>query len=325
MSNEAKVGAFVIVALVIFVATFISVANVQLAGERTVYKTYFDFAGGLESGHMVRFGGLKAGVVSDIRPWEEDPTRIEVLIEMRDDVPVNAKSVARVASLSALGNNYLEVSPGEINAKRVQPGGTIDSIETVTLDDLTKKISDVTDTAQDLMKDVQQDFRRITEDAHVLLTNLQDLTGETNQQNIEKMLKNTNLLVEELRPRIDQVTTDISEILEKAQGLFDEFDKVAKSADVTLINVNKTVEETREPLKRDLEELELTLKEARELLDQIQALVAVNEQNVNESIENFRVASQNIEELTDELRQRPWSLIRVKPKPDRQVPGAVTR
>jgi phospholipid/cholesterol/gamma-HCH transport system substrate-binding protein len=325
MSNEAKVGAFVIVALVIFVATFISVANVQLAGERTVYKTYFDFAGGLESGHMVRFGGLKAGVVSDIRPWEEDPTRIEVLIEMRDDVPVNAKSVARVASLSALGNNYLEVSPGEINAKRVQPGGTIDSIETVTLDDLTKKISDVTDTAQDLMKDVQQDFRRITEDAHVLLINLQDLTGETNQQNIEKMLKNTNLLVEELRPRIDQVTTDISEILEKAQGLFDEFDKVAKSADVTLINVNKTVEETREPLKRDLEELELTLKEARELLDQIQALVAVNEQNVNESIENFRVASQNIEELTDELRQRPWSLIRVKPKPDRQVPGAVTR
>jgi len=325
MSNEAKVGAFVIVALVIFVATFISVANVQLAGERTVYKTYFDFAGGLESGHMVRFGGLKAGVVSDIRPWEEDPTRIEVLIEMRDDVPVNAKSVARVASLSALGNNYLEVSPGEINAKRVQPDGTIDSIETVTLDDLTKKISDVTDTAQDLMKDVQQDFRRITEDAHVLLTNLQDLTGETNQQNIEKMLKNTNLLVEELRPRIDQVTTDISEILEKAQGLFDEFDKVAKSADVTLINVNKTVEETREPLKRDLEELELTLKEARELLDQIQALVAVNEQNVNESIENFRVASQNIEELTDELRQRPWSLIRVKPKPDRQVPGAVTR
>lgn len=325
MSNEAKVGAFVIVALVIFVATFISVANVQLAGEKTVYKTYFDFAGGLESGHMVRFGGLKAGVVSDIRPWEEDPTRIEVLLEVRDDVPVNAKSVARVASLSALGNNYLEVSPGENSARRIEPGGTIESTETVTLDDLTKKISDVTDTAQDLMKDVQRDFRMISEDAHVLLTNLQELTSESNQQNIEKMLKNTNLLVEELRPKIDQVTNDISETLEKAQGLVGEFDKVAKNADITLVNVNKTVEDTREPLKRDLEELELTLKEARSLLDQIQALVAVNEENVNESIENFRVASQNIEELTDELRQRPFSLIRVKPKPDRQVPGGVTR
>ena len=325
MSNEAKVGAFVIVALIIFVATFISVANVQLAGEKTSYKTYFDFAGGLESGHMVRFGGLKAGVVADIRPWEEDPTRIEVLLEIRDDVPVNAESVARVASLSALGNNYLEVSPGEIDAPRIEPGGTIPSVETVTLDDLTKKISDVTDTAQDLMKDVQRDFRMITEDAHVLLANLQELTGETNQVNVEKMLRNTNLLVEELRPKIDQVTTDISETLEKAQGLTDEFSTVAKNADVAIINVNRTIEETREPLKRDLEELETTLKETQALLDQVQALVAVNEQNVNESIENFRVASQNIEELTDELRQRPFSLIRVKPKPDRQVPGGVTR
>ena len=44
MSNEAKVGAFVIFALIIFVATFISVANIELAGEKILYKTYFDYA-----------------------------------------------------------------------------------------------------------------------------------------------------------------------------------------------------------------------------------------------------------------------------------------
>ena len=320
MSNEAKVGAFVIFALIIFVATFISVANIELAGENIPYKTYFDYAGGLESGHTVRFGGLKAGVVTDIRPWTEDPTRIEVMLEMRGDVPVNAKSVARIASLSALGNNYLEVTPGEMNAPRIEPGGTIDSMETVTLDDLTKRIADVTDTAEDVMRVVQRDFRMVAEDAHVLLTNLQELTGSKNQRNVEKMLENTNLLVEELRPKIDQVANDVSETLEKAQGMTDAFTKLAKNTDVTVTNFNGMIQDAREPLKRDLEELGLTLREARELLDQIQALVAVNEENVNESIENFRVASRNVEELTDELRQRPWRLIRAKPKPDRQVP-----
>ncbi len=320
MSNEAKVGAFVIFALIIFVATFISVANIELAGEKILYKTYFDYAGGLESGHTVRFGGLKAGVVTDIRPWTEDPTRIEVMLEMRGDVPVNAKSVARIASLSALGNNYLEVTPGEMNAPRIEPGGSIDSMETVTLDDLTKRIADVTDTAEDVMRVVQRDFRMVAEDAHVLLTNLQELTGSKNQRNVEKMLENTNLLVEELRPKIDQVANDVSETLEKAQGMTDAFTKLAKNTDVTVTNFNGMIQDAREPLKRDLEELGLTLREARELLDQIQALVAVNEENVNESIENFRVASRNVEELTDELRQRPWRLIRAKPKPDRQVP-----
>lgn len=320
MSNEAKVGAFVIFALIIFVATFISVANIELAGEKIPYKTYFDYAGGLESGHTVRFGGLKAGVVTDIRPWTEDPTRIEVMLEMRGDVPVNAKSVARIASLSALGNNYLEVTPGEMDAPRIEPGGSIDSMETVTLDDLTKRIADVTDTAEDVMRVVQRDFRMVAEDAHVLLTNLQELTGSKNQRNVEKMLENTNLLVEELRPKIDQVANDVSETLEKAQGMTDAFTKLAKNTDVTVTNFNGMIQDAREPLKRDLEELGLTLREARELLDQIQALVAVNEENVNESIENFRVASRNVEELTDELRQRPWRLIRAKPKPDRQVP-----
>lgn len=320
MSNEAKVGAFVIFALIIFVATFISVANIELAGENIPYKTYFDYAGGLESGHTVRFGGLKAGVVTDIRPWTEDPTRIEVMLEMRGDVPVNAKSVARIASLSALGNNYLEVTPGEMSVPRIEPGGTIDSMETVTLDDLTKRIADVTDTAEDVMRVVQRDFRMVAEDAHVLLTNLQELTGSKNQRNVEKMLENTNLLVEELRPKIDQVANDVSETLEKAQGMTDAFTKLAKNTDVTVTNFNGMIQDAREPLKRDLEELGLTLREARELLDQIQALVAVNEENVNESIENFRVASRNVEELTDELRQRPWRLIRAKPKPDRQVP-----
>ena len=325
MSNEAKVGAFVIAALIVFVATFISVANLELAGEKIPYKTYFGYAGGLESGHTVRFGGLKAGVVTDIRPWTEDPTRIEVLLEMRGDVPVNAKSVARIASLSALGNNYLEVTPGEMNAARIEPGGTIDSMETVTLDDLTKKIADLTDTAEDVMQVVRSDFRMVAEDAHLLLTNLQELTGDKNQRNVEKMLENTNLLVEELRPKIDQVTNDISETLEKAQGMTDAFTKLAKNTDATVTNFNGMVQDAREPLKRDLEELELTLREARELLDQIQALVAVNEENVNESIENFRVASRNVEELTDELRQRPWRLIRAKPKPDRQVPSGPGR
>ncbi len=325
MSNEAKVGAFVIVALVIFVATFISVANVQLAGEKVKYKTYLHFAGGLDSGNVVRFGGLKAGVVAEVRPWEEDPTQIEVILELRDDVPVNQKSVAKVTSLSALGNNYLEVSPGENGAPRVEPGGTIPSVETVTLDDITQKISDVADTAQSLMVDVQRDFRRITDDAHILLTNLQDLTGEKNQRNIERMLENTNLLVEELRPKLDKVTEDITVTLERAQGLAGEWEQVAKTADVTIGNLNGTLEETRGPLKRDLEELETTLKQARDLLQDIQSLVAVNEDNINESIENFRVASQNVEELTDELRQRPWSLIRVMPKEDRQVPVPLGR
>ncbi len=124
MSSEAKVGGFVVVSLIVFVYTFITVANKQLAGEKVQYKTYFTFAAGLDPGTAVRFGGLKAGVVEEVRPWEKDQTKVEVIFEMRGDIPVNTDSVAKLASLSALGQNYLEITTGSIEAPRIEPGGS---------------------------------------------------------------------------------------------------------------------------------------------------------------------------------------------------------
>lgn len=311
---------FVIIALLIFVVTFISVATVQVGGKTVRYKTYFRFAGGLQPGDVVRFGGLKSGTVKNIHPWEEDPTQIEVLLELSENVPVNQDSVATIASLSALGQNYLEISPGSMDAVRIEPGGVIPSTETVTLNDITKKIADVADTATVVMQDLQRDFELIAQDTRVLLANLQELTGEKNQRSVEQLLDNANNMVEQQAPKIDKITDQVSALLEKIDKLGDDLSLVAQNANDTVQNVNRTVEETREPLKRDLEELEATLVRARELLEQIQGIVTVNEGNINEMLENFRVASRNVEELTDELRQRPWSLIRVKPKEDRQVP-----
>ena len=57
----------------------------------------------------------------------------------------------------------------------------------------------------------------------------------------------------------------------------------------------------------------------------MQALVLTNRADIDATIENFRATSENLEQFSDEIRQRPWSLIRTKPKPDRQVPVGVAR
>lgn len=321
MSSEAKVGLFVIVALTIFVVAFLSVANIQLTGEKAPFKTYFAYIGGLDEGGLVRYGGRKAGIIRSVRPWTDDPTKTEVIFDLRTDVPINRDSRATIASLNALGQNYLEITPGSIDAPRVEPGGTIASIEALTFTDLINKVARVTDKAVELMGDVQGKLDLVVADADELLNNLNALTGEENQENIRKLLANGNKLIEDQSPKIDRITTRIDSMLANVEALTDDLRKVAEDADKTVLNVNRTVEETREPIKQDLAELERTLKQARETIAEVRALVIVNEQNVNETIENFRAASENIEALTDDLRQRPWSLIRVKPKPDRKVPA----
>jgi hypothetical protein len=45
-----------------------------------------------------------------------------------------------------------------------------------------------------------------------------------------------------------------------------------------------------------------------------------NRHNIDETLENFRAASENLRELTASVKQRPWALLRGKPAPDRPVP-----
>ena len=321
MSNEAKVGLFVIAALIVFVVTFLSVATIQLSGERVEFRTYFKFAGGLAAGDSVRFGGLQAGVIRQVRPSADDPTLAEMVLEVREGVPVNEESVATISSLNALGDNYLEISPGTKEAALIEPGGVIPSQEAVTFSDITLKVAEVTDTAQELMADMAGDVDLLITDLRDLTHNLQGLTNAENQRNIEELLRASNDMIQTQAPKMDQITDQIGELLTKVDETVGELRTVATTANDTVSNVNRTVDETREPIKRDLAELENTLIEAREMLEETRALVIVNQANINETVENFRVTSENLEQFSDELRQKPWILLRAKPKADRQVPA----
>ena len=320
MSNEAKVGLLVILALAIFVTTFLIVANIQLTGQTERYRTYFSYIGGLDEGNIVRFGGRKAGTIQSLRPWSEDMTKTEVVFTLRAEIPVNRESVATIASLNALGQNYLEIMPGSIDAPRIEPDGVVPSAEALTFSDLTRKVSEVADTAVDVMARIDTKFTMVADDIHGLMANLQEISGESNQRNIARMLESSTELIETQSPKIDRITTQISETLQRVDALTDEFRQLALNADETVSNVNRTVDETREPLKSGLGELESTLQETRLVLSDARALILVNEANIAKIVENFREASEDIEALSAELRQRPWTLLRSRPKPEREVP-----
>ena len=81
MTTEAKVGAFLLGCFAILAFTVVYLLNAQFSGHTVPYRTYLRYAGGLEPGASVLFGGITAGKVTAVRPWTTDPTRIEILLE----------------------------------------------------------------------------------------------------------------------------------------------------------------------------------------------------------------------------------------------------
>jgi ABC-type transporter Mla subunit MlaD len=95
---------------------------------------------------------------------------------------------------------------------------------------------------------------------------------------------------------------------------------VVKHLDQAVGNVDNTVTAIREPLTKDLAELEGTLKTAHALLVDVQNVVGSNEADIGETVRNLRSASENVRALTESVKQRPWSLVRTKQPADRRIP-----
>lgn len=306
MTTEAKVGAFVLGCAAILAFTVIYLLNLQMREGVVPYKTYLRYAGGLEPGEPVLFGGINVGKVKAVGPATTDPTKIEILLDVKDGTPLNEKSVAKLGFISVMSGAALSITTGSNEAKRLPPGSTIPSQEAASLDEIAGKLAGVADNADALITQVRGELEGITGDARSLLANLNAVTGTPNQRKIQAVLDNVNGMLATERPKIDRLT--------------DQLNTVAQHADATIQNLDGTVTDAREPLRRDLTELQTTLQQAKALLADMQVLVRANDYKIDDTVENLRDVTDNLDQLTDSLKQRPWSLIRIKQPKDRGVP-----
>jgi ABC-type transporter Mla subunit MlaD len=330
MSKELKVGLFILVSLLIFLGTLVYVD--QLGGVRVPYKTYFNYVGGIDPGSQVRFGGMKVGLITAIRQSREDPTKIEVLLEVKGGVPVNAASVAMLTSLSPLADKYLEISTGSNKARRLPSGATIPSTEPISLDDLAKQASELLPTVQSTFQNVQKNIDQLTGNARIVLANIQSMTAPENQRNLTLLLANARELLDKESVQIDRVLHNLDRAssqavntLDQTSGALNELQTTARTANDTFTTSNRIMGEIRDPIKTDLAELQKTMTDARRLIAALDNVVTSNRSNVDDTLENVRVASENLRELTVSVRQRPWMLLRGRPTPDRAVPTVATR
>ena len=306
MTTEAKVGAFVLGCFGILAFTLIYLMNAQFGGGTVPYRTYLRYAGGLEPGASVLFGGINAGKVTSVRPWATDPTKIEILLEVKQGTPLNEKSVAKLGLVSIMNSASLSITTGSNDAKRLPPGSSIQSQETASLDEITGKMATVADNANSLIVQVKGELDGISGDARRLLANLNTVTGQANQQRIRGLLDHVNDIIATESPKIDRIS--------------DQVIALTQHADDTIQNVNGTVTDLHDPIRKDLAELQQTLQQAKSLLSDMQVMVRANDYKIDDTVENLREATDNLDQLTDSLKQRPWSLIRIKQPKERQVP-----
>jgi virulence factor Mce-like protein len=304
--EQALVGLFVIVVVVLLIVTIFLMSG-RMSGGEVTYRTYFKNAGGLEPGSQVRYaGGPPVGHVDSVEADPHDATRMRVDFVVKPGIPVKTDSLAEITSVSPLGDNFLGIRPGTNAAPRAAPGATLKSVEYTSFSDIAAMVGQLSPGANQLIDNLNERTAQL----QTTLDRVNDLLNDKNRANISSSLGNVNGMLAEDRPELHSTLAHVNESSAKLGPLIDDFRKTSAQANDALAHLDATISEDRPDLHKSIEELRKSLASAQNLTDQLDRTLNANGENLDEILESLRVATQNLNEFTDTIKTRPYTLLR---------------
>jgi len=321
-NEELKVGLVVAVGVALFLVALVFIGGVNLLRKKKVeYTTYFKFAGGLEPGSLVRYGGFKVGTVESAALDPTDSTRIKVMLQVDPGTPIKTNSKARISSLGFLGENYLEVSPGTRDAAPLAAGSEIPAMEIVQLSDVFNNVNNITVNATKLVNDLDEQVMVLSKNSNELIRNLNDVVSPENKEHFNSVLTQSDGMLKGSRPHIEKTLANLETVSGKMAPAIDNVNVTIGKAGKLTDHLDGVVVENRKEIHDTLLRLQTSLAEAERLINDLDDTLGSNRGNLDETLENIRATSENLREFTDTVKQHPYSLIRIKAEKDRLPPG----
>ena len=296
-SNEIKVGMMLIATAVILAVFLVAIFGIDYGKETKEYYTYLKYVGGITNGSLVKYNGMDVGRIAEVQLPEDiaSDNRIRLKLSVDAHTPVRENSQAYITSIGIMTDNHIELSPGSPDAAMLPPGSTIDSKEVPGFTQMTEPLSQLSGTAEELM------------------TRVADMFNDENREHIASMLAQFDRVVTQssddvlrMVANVDSLTNSLAEISSEMAGMLTDN---RRNLDSTLAHIETTTRETTELIN----ELRATLVQARAMMSQ-------NGNNFAEIMDNFQYASQNLEEFSRIIKERPWLLVRKSSPPERKLP-----
>ncbi|MFL6277609.1 MAG: MlaD family protein [Blastocatellia bacterium] len=179
MSSTVRLGAFILLALIVFGVMVFLIGGKQFIFKRTYrLNAPFNTVAGLEEGAPVRAGGVRIGTVEKINlPHQpDDQVTVEMALEQATREVIKKDSAASIETEGLLGNKYVAVSFGSTEAEPVRDGDTIAGRPPLDYSDLAKHAGEVIDSAKEAIDASKVAIANVTQASDYLRA----ITGKIN-------------------------------------------------------------------------------------------------------------------------------------------------
>lgn len=314
-ADEIKAGIMVLVGFAIFALALLLILGPRFGAETDRYTVLFKNTAGVEAGTDIRFGGMRVGQVSHVRISRDNPTMLELGLDVDAGTPIRTDSVVKITSVSMLGENHVEITTGTPEAGMVSPGAVLPSEPYASLAEAFGDVQGVVGRVDSMFAIINEQI--LTEDLEglrgrirttfdqieTLLGNVTDVVNEENRENIASALAAVRGVLEESRPDIRTTIVNLRDASASITALADRVDGMASEAEPQLRTM--------------VADLRDTAAKANALASHLDTLVVENTGDVNEMVDNLNATTANARDLTELLAQEPWRLVWRSRTPER--------
>ncbi len=292
------------------------------ANNYTLYAKFRD-ASGLPKGSKVVVAGLPQGEVTEL---EVEGRYAKVTFKLRDEIDVYTSGVVIKKATSLLGDNYLEIDPGE--RSKQMPDGTTREFsllgpECPTYRDSDRRKSDAcrqvpnvieATTPDQLMHRIEQTMPNVDR----VLASVRDLSEDVRRivnGPLQSVATRVDGLVQREAGTVASIIQRADRSMEKIEQIANDLRAMTKGADPQIAKILKNLDEASAEAKvlvaTAKQELEQTGSALRGKLDKLDGVIS-NTESITEKIDtekgtlgrlvNDPVIADNVEQITDDAK-----------------------
>ena len=230
---QSKPGASVRAGIFVIACGIVIIAGIIMLGQRShvferKYSLYAEFenARGLIPGADVYLAGVSAGSVRrvDVVSERGRPAIVQVTLDISEAhrPKIRVDSRASIRSIGALGDKYVEITPGAVAAEVLQPGERIPSEEPVDIYELGEEVRKTLGRANQIAEEVAETLAMV--DKMSVINDMSD--GIKTIRNLLKAAEDGPNLVHMLLydPKLPKMLTDMQAAAKTLRGIVEDVD-----------------------------------------------------------------------------------------------------
>lgn len=301
ISNETKVGIFVVVALTVLILGYNYLKGKNVFVRSDTYYAVYDNAASISESNPVLLQGYKIGRISDIEAVQKDKTKIVITITVKNGLKIPVHSKARIVSTDITGTKAIQLIFSD-SKTYLKPYDTLIGETEISLTEAVDKIVSPIDRK---LNSIMAKLERVLDDEGI--------------NNLKGTFANLRMNTENLNTMLSMVNSSLANnrlvnILEKIEGFTNTLENNKENINHVLGNLNSFSDSLKAaPVADAIKNINTVANDINKITSKINkgegsvGLLLNNDTLYN----NLQSASENLNKLVVDLKENPERYVHV--------------